>query len=173
MTRPLNMITMPSPLGLLRLYAQDDELVGVHLPEPGDLPAPLAEPRESAVLRATAAQLEQYFAGERHAFELPLAPRGTAFQERVWRALTAIPYAQTCSYGALARAIGRPAASRAVGSATGKNPIAIIVPCHRVIGASGGLTGYAGGLAAKRWLLEHELRHAGVGPARVSCVTTS
>ena len=152
----MNMITMPSPLGLLRLYAHADELIGVHLP---DQPAPDAPHVASPVLSATALQLVEYFAGRRRTFDLPLAPRGTGFQSLVWRALTAIPFGTTRSYGALARAIGRPAASRAVGAANGKNPIAIIVPCHRVIGASGELTGYAGGLAAKQWLLAHEARY--------------
>jgi methylated-DNA-[protein]-cysteine S-methyltransferase len=154
----MNMITMPSPLGVLRLYAHADELVGVYLP---DQDAPAAPKQASPVLSATAAQLAEYFAGARTQFDLPLAPRGTGFQEIVWRALVAIPFGETCSYGALARAIGRPAASRAVGAANGKNPISIIVPCHRVIAASGELTGYAGGLAAKQWLLAHELRITG------------
>ena len=151
----MNMITMPSPLGLLRLYAHADELVGVHLP---DQEAPPASQSPSPILTATAAQLAEYFVGRRRVFDIPLAPRGTGFQALVWRALTAIPFGETRSYGALARAIGRPAASRAVGAANGRNPIAIIVPCHRVIGSSGQLTGYAGGLAAKKWLLEHEAR---------------
>jgi methylated-DNA-[protein]-cysteine S-methyltransferase len=154
----MNMITMPSPLGVLRLYAHADELVGVYLP---DQDAPPAPHHASRVLSATAAQLVEYFAGARTQFDLPLAPRGTGFQEIVWRALVTIPFGETCSYGALARAIGRPAASRAVGAANGKNPISIIVPCHRVIAASGELTGYAGGLAAKQWLLAHELRITG------------
>ena len=153
----MNMITLPSPIGLLRLYAHADELVGIHLP---DQPAPDAPQAPSPVLSAAASQLVEYFAGARRTFDLPLAPRGTGFQQLVWRALTAIPFGETRSYGELARAIGRPAASRAVGAANGKNPLAIIVPCHRVIGASGELTGYAGGIAAKRWLLEHE-RSAG------------
>jgi methylated-DNA-[protein]-cysteine S-methyltransferase len=159
----MNMITLPSPLGLLRLYAHADELCGIYLP---DQDAPAAKHAASPVLSATAAQLIEYFAGARRTFDVPLAPRGTGFQEIVWRALTAIPYGETRSYGALARAIGRPAASRAVGAANGKNPISIIVPCHRVIAASGELTGYAGGLAAKRWLLAHEARfiHVSAGP---------
>lgn len=112
------------------------------------------------MLARAAAQLAAYFAGERRDFDLPLAPQGTPFQQRVWDALLAIPYGAVRSYGDVARAIGRPAASRAVGAANGRNPIAIIVPCHRVIGASGQLTGYGGGLPTKRWLLEHEQRHA-------------
>ena len=151
----MNMITMPSPLGVLRLYSHGDELCGVHLP---DLDAPDAPEQASPVLRETAKQLAEYFAGTRQSFDLPLGPRGTGFQSLVWRALTAIPYGETRSYGELARAIGRPSASRAVGAANGQNPIAIIVPCHRVIGSNGTLTGYAGGLPMKRWLLAHEAR---------------
>jgi len=105
-----------------------------------------------------ATQLAEYFAGDRRAFDLPVAPRGSEFQELVWRALVEIPFGETRSYGQLARSIGQPTASRAVGAANGRNPIAIIVPCHRVIGATGALTGYAGGMAAKRWLLDHERR---------------
>jgi methylated-DNA-[protein]-cysteine S-methyltransferase len=112
------------------------------------------------VLALAARQLAEYFAGDRRVFELPLAHAGTQFQQLVWRALVAIPFGETRSYGEIARAIGRPAASRAVGAANGKNPFAIVVPCHRVIGASGELTGYAGGMAAKRWLLAHEGRAA-------------
>jgi len=112
------------------------------------------------MLERVATQLTEYFAGERRQFDLPVAPRGSGFQERVWRALVAIPFAETRSYGELARSIGRPSASRAVGSANSKNPISIIVPCHRVIAANGELTGYAGGMAAKRWLLDHERRLA-------------
>ena len=148
------MITLPSPLGPLRLYARGDELAAVHLPTDAALPD---EPsRASDVLALAADQLREYFAGHRRAFDLPLGPTGTGFQQRVWTALCAIPFGQTRSYGQVAAAIGRPAASRAVGAANGRNPIAIIVPCHRVIGASGHLTGYAGGMEAKRWLLAHE-----------------
>jgi methylated-DNA-[protein]-cysteine S-methyltransferase len=153
----MNMITMPSPVGVLRLYAHGDELCDLHLP---GLAAPEATEKSTPVLRETAKQLTEYFAGKRLVFDLPLAPRGTGFQQLVWRALVAIPFGETRSYGELARAIGRPAASRAVGSANNRNPIAIIVPCHRVIGSNGDLTGYAGGLAMKRWLLAHEARYS-------------
>lgn len=104
-------------------------------------------------------QLDAYFAGERRSFELKLAPRGTEFQRRVWQALAAIPYGETTTYAAIARAIGKPKAVRAVGAANGRNPISIVVPCHRVIGQDGTLTGYAGGLPSKRRLLELEARH--------------
>jgi methylated-DNA-[protein]-cysteine S-methyltransferase len=101
-------------------------------------------------------QLAEYFAGHRRVFDLPLAPRGTPFQRAVWQALGTIPFGGTCSYADVAERIGRPGAARAVGAANGRNPIAIIVPCHRVIGRDGSLTGYAAGLARKRRLLDHE-----------------
>jgi methylated-DNA-[protein]-cysteine S-methyltransferase len=149
------MTTMQSPLGTLRLYAANDELVGVYLP---DAEAPTGATGRSDVLVRTARQLTEYFAGQRRVFDLPLGPQGTGFQTLVWRTLLQIPYGETWSYGQLARAIGRPAASRAVGAANGRNPIPIIVPCHRVIGSNGDLTGYGGGLPIKRWLLDHETR---------------
>lgn len=104
-------------------------------------------------------QLEEYFAGKRKTFTITLAPQGTPFQERVWEALRAIPYGQTQSYGQIAKAVGNPKASRAVGAANGQNPISIIVPCHRVIGSNGKLVGYGGGLSIKETLLDHENSH--------------
>ena len=101
-------------------------------------------------------QLEEYFAGERTTFDVPLAPEGAPFEREVWRALEEIPYGETVSYGEIARRVGQPTAARAVGTANGRNPIAVIVPCHRVIGANGSLTGYGGGLERKRLLLELE-----------------
>lgn len=109
-------------------------------------------------------QLAQYFAGERRAFDLPLAPRGTEFERRVWQALLAIPYGETRSYAEVAAAIGRPSACRAVGHANGSNPIAVVIPCHRVIGSDGSLTGYGGGLPLKRFLLDLE-NGSGAAPA--------
>jgi methylated-DNA-[protein]-cysteine S-methyltransferase len=148
-------LAIPSPLGTLVAVAERDELVALALPDrPVPAAAPVARPR--GVLAHTARQLAEYFAGTREVFDLPLAPHGTGFQQQVWRALLAIPFGETCSYRDIAQAIGRPAACRAVGAANGKNPIAIIVPCHRVIGADRSLTGYGGGLPAKRWLLSHE-----------------
>ncbi len=119
-------------------------------------PIPRASPGADRAHDLAATQLREYFAGHRRTFDVPIAPIGTAFQLEVWRALTAIPFGETRSYGELARTLGRPSASRAVGAANGQNPLSIIVPCHRVIAASGALTGYAGGLDAKRWLLGHE-----------------
>ena len=154
----LTTLTIDSPLGPLRLVADGDALTGVYLPRQ---PAPEAPEARAPVLARAAAQLAEYFAGARRDFDIPLAPRGTDFQQRVWRELTRIPCGQTRTYGELARALDAPTASRAVGAANGKNPISILVPCHRVIGGSGALTGYAGGLDAKRWLLEHEARLLG------------
>jgi len=147
-----------SPIGTLRLVARGDQLVALHLPH-GDLPPLDGVAKRTPILTETAKQLREFFAGERTTFDLALAPNGTAFQRIVWQQLLAIPFGRTASYGEVARAIGRPAASRAVGAANGRNPIAIIVPCHRVIGADGTLTGYGGGMPTKRWLLAHERRH--------------
>src|SRR6202012_510460 len=108
------------------------------------------------LLAQARAQIEEYFAGTRRDFDLPLAPRGTAFQRSVWHALATIPFGVTTTYGEIAAAVGRPTASRAVGAANGQNPIAIVIPCHRVIGANGTLTGYGGGLPTKEWLVRHE-----------------
>jgi methylated-DNA-[protein]-cysteine S-methyltransferase len=149
----LTTMKMRSPVGALWLCAEDERLVGLYLP---DHPAPSGPGGRGGVLARAAAQLTEYFAGERRDFDLPLAPIGTEFQRTVWHALADIPFGATCSYGDLARVVGRPSASRAVGAANGKNPISIILPCHRVIGASGELTGYGGGLPMKRWLLDHE-----------------
>lgn len=151
-----------TPIGPLLLVgeARGDALAlsGIYF---DDLP-PLhldADAREDAGrFTSVRAELEEYFAGERTAFDVPLAPRGTAFQQEVWRALTAIPYGETTTYSALAQTIGRPKAVRAVGAANGQNPISIVVPCHRVIGRDGTLTGYAGGLDKKRALLDLEAR---------------
>jgi methylated-DNA-[protein]-cysteine S-methyltransferase len=153
MTRSLLMFE--APFGPLALCARGDQLVALSLP---DHPVPTGVVRPTPILAAAVAQLREYFAGTRTAFDLPLAPEGTAFQRLVWDQLLAIPHGATWSYGEVARAIGRPAASRAVGAANGKNPIAIIIPCHRVIGSDGTLTGYGGGIPTKRWLLEHEQR---------------
>ena len=143
-----------SPLGRLRLVSNGRALIELRMDAEG-LP-PVATRRSDAVLDQAVQQLDAYFAGAGEGFTVPVAAPGTDFQRRVWTALQQIDYGQTCSYGRLAAQLGRPTASRAVGMANGRNPIAIIVPCHRVIGADGRLTGYAGGLDRKRWLLRHE-----------------
>lgn len=148
---------MPSPVGELVLAGDARELWGVWVD--GQRWAPAIGPgwRESARAFAVARrQLQEYFAGERRTFNLPLRRRGTAFQLAVWDALERIPYGQTRSYGALAASLGCPAAARAVGAANGRNAFAIVVPCHRLIGADGRLVDYAAGVDAKRWLLRHE-----------------
>jgi methylated-DNA-[protein]-cysteine S-methyltransferase len=160
------MMSLDSPLGVLRLHARGDALTGLYLPAQV---APLARPGRARVLELAAAQLAEYFAGERTTFAVPLAAIGTPFQHDVWDALVAIPYGATRSYGELATALGRPTGGRAVGAANGKNPISIIVPCHRVIAASGELTGYAGGLPAKQWLLAHERTAASSSASAARC----
>lgn len=152
------LLTFATPLGELVLTASDVGLTGVHFP---NSPFVRGEDHESGsggedILARAAAQLTEYFARTRTTFDVPLAPTGSAFEQRVWDALRDIPYGSTLSYGALARRLREPRASRAVGAANGKNPIPIIVPCHRVIGAHGELTGFGGGIDRKRWLLEHE-----------------
>lgn len=124
--------------------------------EPAALHAAPDDAAACAALAAAATQLREYFAGRRRSFELPLAPDGTAFQRQVWAALAKIPYGRTCSYAELARAVGRPKAMRAVGAANGRNPLPIVLPCHRVIGADGSLTGFGGGLPTKVALLRLE-----------------
>lgn len=151
-----------SPIGRLLLVSDGESLTGLYMDTP-HVPVPEAQGwREDAganPLPAAARQLEEYFAGKRRAFDLPLHLDGSEFQKRVWRALLEIGYGETWSYGELARRVGNPKASRAVGLANGRNPISILVPCHRVIGADGTLTGYGGGLDRKRWLLAHEGLH--------------
>lgn len=154
---PLFVHTADSPLGALRLYANEAALLAIYMTDHAGAPSPDA--RDGAahrVLREAARQLGEYFAGTRTGFDLPLDPRGTDFQRRVWDSLRAIPFGETSSYSGLAAAIGRPKAVRAVGAANARNPLSIVVPCHRVIGADGSLTGYAGGTDRKAWLLRHE-----------------
>jgi methylated-DNA-[protein]-cysteine S-methyltransferase len=149
--------TLDSPIGELTLVCDGEALAGLYMTEHRhrpDLPPVTGE--EDAVLAAARAQLAEYFAGERREFDLPLHPAGTPFQQQVWAALREIPYGETAGYGELAARLGRPGAARAVGLANGRNPISIVVPCHRVIGAAGALTGYGGGLDRKRYLLELE-----------------
>lgn len=161
-------LAFPSPVGELLLTASDRALRSVQFPNSPMVPVSVtwsspAFPRSAGrrggteeILERTGAQLAEYFAGTRTAFDLPLDPSGTAFERRVWDALRAIPYGTTVSYGELARRLGDVRATRAVGAANGKNPIPIIVPCHRVVGSRGELTGFGGGVERKRWLLEHE-----------------
>lgn len=156
-----------SPIGDLLLTAGDGGLSGLHMLD-GDDPPPAPQRDDGAPALAMArAQLDAYFAGTLTTFSLPLELHGTPFQQRVWSALRSIPFGRTTSYGALARALGQPGAMRAVGLANGRNPISIVVPCHRVIGTDGSLTGYGGGLERKRWLLAHEQAVAAAGDSRL------
>jgi methylated-DNA-[protein]-cysteine S-methyltransferase len=146
-----------SPVGTLTLVATDDTLSGVYMEDQLHLPDPstLGE-RGGSGFEQAAEQLEEYFAGQRTDFTLRTRLEGSGFQRRVWQALTGIPYGQTWSYTQLAEAVGRPDRLRAVAASNGRNPIAVVVPCHRVVGSDGSLTGYAGGLARKRFLLDLE-----------------
>jgi len=157
----LSYSAMESPIGELLLVGADDGLRGVHMsPHVGRHGVGEDWRRDDAALAEPREQLQAYFAGELTEFDLELAPQGTAFQRLVWSGLGDIPFGQTRSYGELAEAIGCPGAARAVGLANGRNPIAVIIPCHRVIGADGSLTGYGGGLDRKRLLLGLEREDA-------------
>jgi methylated-DNA-[protein]-cysteine S-methyltransferase len=149
-------VDCPSPVGTWTILSDGDAVVGLYLAGQRHLPVIPRDLSANAVCKKAARQITEYFAGKRCEFDLPLAPAGTDFEERVWNALLEIPYGVTWSYGQLARHIGAPKAARAVGAANGQNPIALIIPCHRVIGANGKHVGYAGGLNVKAWLLEHE-----------------
>jgi len=162
---PTTFTGFPSPLGELVLAASDTGLKGVFFPVHRNRAAPEEQPGwveddgrgpAGALLARVRRQLTEYFDRTRTTFDLPLDAAGSAFERRVWDLLRTIPYGATTSYGQLARRLGDPHATRAVGAANGKNPIPIIVPCHRVVGARGELTGFGGGLDRKRWLLEHE-----------------
>ena len=163
---PVVTASIESPVGALTLVAGADGLAAVLWPDddPRRVPLPGLRVKDpaKAILAETARQLDAYFAGTLDQFTIPLDFHGTAFQRSVWHALLTIPYGETRSYAEIARQIGRPTASRAVGAANGRNPISIIAPCHRVVGSTGALTGFAGGLAAKRYLLAFEGRHRSV-----------
>lgn len=157
--------TVDSPIGTLTITADQAGLTRVLFEQwrhgatsTDDWQHADRDPHSDAarVLALAGEQLAAYFDGSLHAFDLPLAPRGTPFQQRVWSALRDIPYGMTISYGELARRIGKPAAVRAAGGANARNPLALVVPCHRVIGSDGSLTGFGGGMERKQWLLEHE-----------------
>jgi len=154
-----------SPVGLLRIVASDSGVAAILWEDDSPRRVPLGSLVESdahPTLLQAEMQLREYFAGHRTAFDLPLDFTGTAFQKKVWYALLTIPFGQTRSYADIARQVGSPKAMRAVGAANGRNPISIVAPCHRVIGANGELTGFAGGLAAKKYLLDLEQRAAAV-----------
>ncbi|WP_159998130.1 methylated-DNA--[protein]-cysteine S-methyltransferase [Roseomonas sp. 18066] len=153
--------TIDTPVGQLQLFATEDALHAILWPgeNPHRIRLPDALDAQNPILAETARQLHEYFQGTRTAFALPLHETGTDFQRNHWAALRAIPYGETRSYAGLAQQAGNPKASRAIGAANGRNPISIVTPCHRAIGSGGALTGFAGGLDAKRWLLDLEARH--------------
>ncbi len=157
MREQLTSYSFASPIGRITVTSNSAEITELLLPNRVDQGAndPVSTPTEPLLCEAIQ-QIRAYFDGELREFDLPLALQGTEHQKRVWDELRRIPFGALISYGELARRIGRPTASRAVGAANGKNPIAIIIPCHRVIGANGSLTGYGGGLDVKRWLIQHE-----------------
>jgi len=144
-----------SPLSLIQLSSDQEALTALDFVVEKKFPESV-----TPILERACQQLDEYFSGSRKEFDIPLSMVGTPFQHSVWQELLTIPYAQTTSYQQIAKAIGRPKAVRAVGAANGRNPIAIIVPCHRVIGADGSLTGYGGGLWRKEWLLAHERKYS-------------
>ena len=147
---------LSTPLGLVEIGSSEIAIVSLFF-----CSAKEHEEAATPLLERASQQLQEYFSGTRTEFDLPLSFAGTPFQVSVWDALQSIPYGQTVSYGQVAQSIGRAKAVRAVGAANGQNPISIIVPCHRVVGADGSLTGYGGGLWRKEWLLEHERQHSG------------
>ncbi|MEO6653794.1 MAG: methylated-DNA--[protein]-cysteine S-methyltransferase [Ilumatobacteraceae bacterium] len=154
---------MDSPIGELTILAVDDGLLAIdwrddvgHHTDVSGSPVSDVAPEDHPVLQRVVHQLREYFAGERTHFDLPLAAQGTTFQQQAWDALVRIPYGETVSYGEQATMLGDKNKARAVGAANGRNPIPIIVPCHRVVGSNGKLTGFAGGLDTKAWLLDHE-----------------
>lgn len=146
---------LQSPIGTLTLTANDQGLTEIRFANQGNLDLP-KRPQTNAIIAQAIAQLQSYFDGNLTTFDLPLSPQGTDFQKTVWLALRLVTYGKTASYGQIAANIGNPKAARAVGTANGKNPLPIVVPCHRIIGSDGSLTGFAGGLETKRWLLDHE-----------------
>ena len=153
----LHYAKVSTPIGSLLLIADSEALREIRFEKSARGMSPETDCQEGGKIVETAArQLADYFAGKRRDFDLPLAPRGTEFQQRVWQELQRIPYGQTLSYGEIARRIGRPTAVRAVGAANGKNPIPIVIPCHRVIGRDGSLTGFGGGIDIKKQLLTLE-----------------
>lgn len=157
---PMRYEWLDSPIGRLLVAGDDEGLRRVRFPSESPAAPPSGWRRDAAPIAEAMRQLEAYFAGELTVFDLALAPQGTAFQQAVWAALREIPFGATISYGELAEGLGKRSASRAVGAANGANPLPIVAPCHRVIGADGSLTGFGGGVEIKRFLLAHERRVA-------------
>jgi methylated-DNA-[protein]-cysteine S-methyltransferase len=166
--------SVPSPVGSLLLVGDGVRLTGLFMTRhsaragqasPGRAPSFDGSRDDEAAFAEAVRQLGEWFEGRRQTFDLEVAPCGSTFQLHVWGVLREISYGETMTYGEVARRVGRPGSARAIGSAVGRNPVGIVIPCHRVVGAGGALTGYAGGLDRKRWLLEHERAHAGTSVA--------
>lgn len=156
---PLLWTTIPSPIGPLLAVGRSGLLTGLYVADHARCPAPPGEAaRDDDAFEEPRRQLAEYFAGDRRTFDLRIELHGTPFQRRVWEALLEVPFGETASYGQIARRLGLPTAARAVGAANGRNPVSIVVPCHRVVGADGTLTGYGWGTERKAWLLDHEAR---------------
>ncbi|MEQ1736333.1 MAG: methylated-DNA--[protein]-cysteine S-methyltransferase [Rhodoglobus sp.] len=155
---PVFLRRIDSPIGRIEVSGDDDAITSLSIERSGFLPDEGRPERSNALLDRAAVQLGEYFAGARRSFDLPVRPRGTTFQESVWRELAEIPFGVVLSYGEIGLATGRATAGRAVGGAVGANPIPIIIPCHRVLGSNGRITGYSGGngVPTKEWLLDHE-----------------
>lgn len=154
--------TMKSPIGGIALTSYGEGVCGIYTSKHPLYSAVQKGTKKPGIFKEAVKQLEEYFEGKRKNFDVTLSNEGTKFQSGVWKALTEIPYGSTKSYGEIAKVVKNPKASRAVGLANNKNPICIIVPCHRVIGSSGKLTGYAGGIKVKKWLLDHEAKIKGL-----------
>jgi len=153
--------SLKTPVGILQLFADNNGLSRIVFPSPSEsIPAPPLPPKGNDLLKAAAAQLLEYFSGNRQTFDLPLSPRGTGFQQAVWKCMQDIPYGRTKTYGEIAVQLGNSNKARAVGGAANKNPLPLVIPCHRVIGSSGKLTGFAGGLTLKQYLLDLEQKKA-------------
>ena len=147
---------IPSPIGSLRLTSDGASLTGLYTPAQRPEDSQWVQAEDLAIFNSAIRWLDAYFAGTPKAADFPLSPAGTAFQKQVWEILLTIPYGETTTYGTIAKHFGKTMSAQAVGQAVGKNPISILIPCHRVLGARGQLTGYAGGLDRKKWLLRHE-----------------
>jgi methylated-DNA-[protein]-cysteine S-methyltransferase len=158
LTPPEHLVRVQSPIGRLELTSDGDSVTGLSIERAGTLPHDAMPEHDAPVLRLAAAQLDEYFSGRRRSFDLPVAVRGTAFQQSVWALLRNLAWGEVTSYGGIGVATGRPTAGRAVGGAVGANPVPIIVPCHRILASDGRITGYSGGngISTKAWLLDHE-----------------
>lgn len=164
-TTPANRVSYPTLLGTAIISERDGFIKSISITDDSD--HAVTHTPENDILREAITQLDEYFAGKRMVFDFAMQPDGTPFQQDVWRNLLNIPYGQTMSYAGLSKQMNNPLAIRAIAAANGQNPLWVVVPCHRVIGSDGSLTGYAGGLWRKQWLLEHEAKVLGIGQVKM------